>query len=323
MGKTVVFKVLLAMLMAVFVLFAPAGVSYGAGGQVAANQNSAREQHQHLGQGQPQHEERERHRYREEEKMAWGEEKKSVWEKVYRGVENALLHVKNPVARAALEAIRDGRSVAEAVYEAKPLLKEWVRENAAEVQEVVGLLVEELKADETLDKQAKVTLLKEVGGLLRELEISHRARSLWEEVLTLDPNDEEAYRELDKAFAKMGNLAVKIFLRGKPLAFDVPPQVENGRTLVPVRALAEGLGARVSYENGLVTIAHRGATVVLKPGSSEAWVGGRLVVLEVPARVENGRTLVPLRFVSEGLGAKVNYYQESNLIAVSGDAPEM
>lgn len=323
MRKAKVCLALLAGLLAVLMLFVSAGASYGGAGSLAAtHRESAQEQHQHLGQGQPQHEERERHRYQEREERIW-QNKQSVREGVYKGVENALLHVKNPVARAALEAIRDGRSVAEAVYAAKPLLENWQEEYKGEALEVAELLGEALSADDSLDEQTKALLTKEIGKALRKLGNSHGAKKLLEEVLSKLPDDEEAYQELDKAYAEVGDRAVKIFLRGKPLAFDVPPRVENGRTLVPVRVLAEKLGAEVSYENGLVVIARREVTVVVKVGSNEAWVDNRLILLDVPARVEEGRTLVPLRFVSEGLGAKVNYYQESNLIAVSEKASEI
>jgi len=267
-----------------------------------------------------QDQEREREREREREKVKEKKrkyEEESVTGEVYKGVRNALQHVKNPVARAALQAILEGRSVSEAVYEAKALLEEWKAERKAEAAEVVEGLADALQADTSLDELSKAKLTKEVCKLLREIGKAERAREMLEEILDKLAGDDEAYQELDKAYAATGDLSVKVFLHGKPLRFDVPPRIQNGRVLVPIRALAENLGAEVSYDNGTVIIKNRGVTIILRIGSREAQVGGRVITLDVPAQVVDGRTLVPLRFVGENLNAKVQYYGESHLVAVT------
>lgn len=93
------------------------------------------------------------------------------------------------------------------------------------------------------------------------------------------------------------------------LAFDVQPVTENGRMLVPVRGILEPLGATFDWnsKDGVVT-AIKGSTVVkLKLNSKIALVNGREVILDTPAKVVLGRTLVPLRFISEAFGHKVNW----------------
>lgn len=93
------------------------------------------------------------------------------------------------------------------------------------------------------------------------------------------------------------------------LYFDVPPLLENGRTLVPMRKIFEQLGAEITWdaETKTVTALREGRVIELKAGNNNALVDGTPFKLDVPAKIVDGRTLVPLRFVGESLGAKVNY----------------
>lgn len=112
---------------------------------------------------------------------------------------------------------------------------------------------------------------------------------------------------------------------GQTLAFDVPPAVEQGRTLVPLRAIFEALGADVAWDSATQTVTGtRGATTVrLTIGSTTAYVSGQAVTLDVPGKIVDGRTLVPLRFVGEGLGADVVYDGATGRITIrsAGAAP--
>ncbi len=110
----------------------------------------------------------------------------------------------------------------------------------------------------------------------------------------------------------------RVKVNGKQLAFDVPPVIQDGRTLVPLRTIFEELGATVEWEAGTQTIkARRGETELsLQVGNHEATVNGQRVILEVPPRLQKGRTLVPLRFVSEALGAEVEWNQVLQLAII-------
>ena len=85
--------------------------------------------------------------------------------------------------------------------------------------------------------------------------------------------------------------------------------MRDGKVLVPMRKVFEMLGAQVTWNQATKTIgAARGdRNVVLAIGAKQARVNGTERTLDVPPRVEKGATLVPLRFVSEGLGAQVAY----------------
>ena len=115
--------------------------------------------------------------------------------------------------------------------------------------------------------------------------------------------------------------AVTVSVDGRPIAFpDQPPVNSNGRLLVPLRAIFEALGATVNYSNGTIR-ASRGATnLQLSLGSDQAIINGQTQTLDVPAQAVFGRTLVPLRFVGEALGANVVYNAATQSVAIASPA---
>ncbi|MGM9607783.1 MAG: N-acetylmuramoyl-L-alanine amidase [Oscillospiraceae bacterium] len=118
---------------------------------------------------------------------------------------------------------------------------------------------------------------------------------------------------------------VQLTLNGALLDSDVPAFIRNGRTMVPVRLITEQMGASVEWfnETNQVAISLNGGTVTLKIGSSQALVNGEEIALYdgVPAMVAKyqgiERTMVPLRFVSEQLGAQVSWDQDSYTASIS------
>jgi uncharacterized lipoprotein YddW (UPF0748 family) len=108
--------------------------------------------------------------------------------------------------------------------------------------------------------------------------------------------------------AETPNIAVLV--DGQPVAFaGTGPMMMNNRVLVPLRGVFERLGATVQWRDSDSSVtAKRGSTTVrLRIGSRSASVNGSTVRMDVPATVINGRTLVPIRFISEALGARVNW----------------
>ena len=104
----------------------------------------------------------------------------------------------------------------------------------------------------------------------------------------------------------------------KGVSFDQPPMLENGRTLVPLRAIIEALGASVNWNGASQTVtAVKGSTEIsLKIGSTDMHVNGSVKTLDVPAKIINGRTLVPVRAVSEAFGCKVNWNQSTQTVMI-------
>lgn len=99
---------------------------------------------------------------------------------------------------------------------------------------------------------------------------------------------------------------------------SVQPRVEQGVTLVPMRAIFETLGASVDYNSSNKQItAYKGDTKIqLTLNVRSAYVNGTKYTLDIPAKAINGNTLVPLRFVSEALGANVDYNSSTKKITI-------
>ncbi|MBM3450926.1 MAG: copper amine oxidase N-terminal domain-containing protein [Armatimonadetes bacterium] len=112
---------------------------------------------------------------------------------------------------------------------------------------------------------------------------------------------------------------IRVLVDGDPVSFDVVPLERQGRVLVPLRGVFERLGACVEYDAGLRTIvAVRGQTIVqLGLGRCEVTIDGRPSTLDVPAVSVGGRTMVPLRPVSEALGASVQWEADTRTVSIA------
>ncbi len=117
-----------------------------------------------------------------------------------------------------------------------------------------------------------------------------------------------------------GGPAPQITVNGQILRTESGAFTQNGRVLVPMRDIFESLGAQVNYNNLTREIAaQRGTTVVrLSIGSNQASVNNVAVMLQSAAQSFGGRTYVPLRFVSEAMGATVNYNGAQQLVSIIG-----
>jgi hypothetical protein len=111
---------------------------------------------------------------------------------------------------------------------------------------------------------------------------------------------------------------VKVYYKGSKIKFDVAPRIENGRALVPMRAIFEAMGATVQWKSSTNTaIARRGDTEIkLVINSYIAYVNGYEVFLDVPAKIVDGRTLVPARFISEALGCVVTWGEADSMVGI-------
>lgn len=111
----------------------------------------------------------------------------------------------------------------------------------------------------------------------------------------------------------------KVYLDNKLLSFEVPAIIENGRTLVPLRAIFEAMGAQVEWNDSTRTVVatKTGTRVILPLGSTTPTVNGETWKLEVPAKIKNNRTLAPLRFVGEAFGGKVSWNEAAKTINIT------
>lgn len=119
------------------------------------------------------------------------------------------------------------------------------------------------------------------------------------------------------------NDVITVFVDGEKINFDVNPVTENDRTLVPMRAIFEALGATVTWDETTQTaIAVKDVnTIKITIDSNIMYKNEESIILDVPARMIEDRTLVPIRAVSESLDASVDWIEETQQIIITGTAP--
>src|SRR5438128_1449904 len=114
-----------------------------------------------------------------------------------------------------------------------------------------------------------------------------------------------------------GSIIVQV--NGEPVYFSgIGPRTVNGRVMVPLRGVLEKTGAYVDWMSATQTVvATKGDnTIELPIGSRTAKVNGRIVSLDVPAMTIAGNTMVPLRFVSESIGAVVAWDNRRQIVNI-------
>lgn len=117
--------------------------------------------------------------------------------------------------------------------------------------------------------------------------------------------------------------AITITVDGVQLKTDQPPAMIQGRVMLPLRAIFEALGASVNWDSKSQTVTgyKEDTTVVLKMKSKVATINGKSVTLDVPAQILRGRTMVPVRFVSEALGQDVDWNSVNQTVTIQSDTP--
>ena len=117
---------------------------------------------------------------------------------------------------------------------------------------------------------------------------------------------------------------ISITIDGQAKVFDVMPVLINDRTMVPLRGIFETLGAEVGWEDSTQTVtAKKGEiTITLQIENKIAKVNGKEIELDVPATLVSERTMVPVRFVSESLGCKVEWIDETQTVVITSATPE-
>lgn len=118
---------------------------------------------------------------------------------------------------------------------------------------------------------------------------------------------------------------ITILVNDAPITFDQPPIIENGRTLVPFRAILEALGAKVDYNEYTEDDGTRVQTVMAEKGMHSVFmtigetqynVDFEEKTLDVPAKIVNDRTLVPIRAIAEGLDCAVDWDGDNRTVIV-------
>ena len=125
------------------------------------------------------------------------------------------------------------------------------------------------------------------------------------------------WKENNEIILTIGSRKISVF--GREIKNDVAPKIVNDRTMLPIRIVAESLGGTVTWNGELqrVTIQKGADVILITIGADTAYVNGTAVKLDAAAFVENGRTYLPLRFVSETLGAQVAWKEAEKTVTIT------
>ncbi len=112
--------------------------------------------------------------------------------------------------------------------------------------------------------------------------------------------------------------SISVCLDGKLLNFDVPPQLTDDRTMVPMRAIFEALGATVDWDEDTQTVlaTKNTTTISMTIGEPTMIVNYTKKTLDTAPCVISGRTLIPVRAISEELGTTVQWSQKNNMVVI-------
>lgn len=125
-------------------------------------------------------------------------------------------------------------------------------------------------------------------------------------------------------FALAEEDSLSIYIDGEKLDPSVEPTIMNSRTFVPIRVIAEKWGATVGWNSKLqqVRITKDGTRMDLFIDRADAFVNKQTIYSDAPPVILEGRTMVPLRFVGELLGADIRYDAETRAVMVQLPEPE-
>jgi len=102
------------------------------------------------------------------------------------------------------------------------------------------------------------------------------------------------------------------------VSLDAPPIIKNGRTLVPVRFISEALGAEITWDPvfQIIDIELGNDTIRLQIGKNFASVNDKKIAIDTAPIIDHGRTMVPVRFISEALGAEVVWDDATKTVTI-------
>lgn len=124
---------------------------------------------------------------------------------------------------------------------------------------------------------------------------------------------------LNMPLSALANQSISVYMNNEKINFDTEPMLINDRTMVPMRAIFEKLGAVVEWDDknntALVQKEHKSISVTIgAPYMTNGHM--RAIPLDSPAVLHNGRTLVPLRAVSQVFGCEVQWDEDTNTVNI-------
>lgn len=142
------------------------------------------------------------------------------------------------------------------------------------------------------------------------------------DTIFMEPAVSDYYDKICPLFEKSNISGIQMFIEGMQIDFskydNVYPVKVSGRVLVPLRAVGENLGAEVEWKakEKLITLKLDNKVVEITVDSKTAKVNGNKTTLDVPAKLVDGRTLVPIRFISESFSKTVEWHPYNDDLGV-------
>jgi hypothetical protein len=128
------------------------------------------------------------------------------------------------------------------------------------------------------------------------------------------------YPLLGQAYQQQGNNNINVFNGGNQIDFDVQPIIINGRTLIPIRQVANAFGIsnnNINWNpNGTVAINNGSSQIQFSNNGQQAYLNGASYGLDVPAQIVNGRMMVPLRAIGQMFHRNVQWYPNGRIVTI-------
>ena len=143
------------------------------------------------------------------------------------------------------------------------------------------------------------------------------------ETVVEDVVDPESYEEITDTpdvndYNVVEEEKIKVYVDGRRILFDADPMLVNGRTMVPVRAIFEALGATVTWDNNTNTAVGvlGDTTIKITIGQDYLLKNGEKVSLDSPALLSSSRTFVPVRAIAESYNCNVDWINDTKTVLI-------
>ncbi|PGP14595.1 hypothetical protein COA01_30035 [Bacillus cereus] len=128
-----------------------------------------------------------------------------------------------------------------------------------------------------------------------------------------------SFTQKQKTVSISGKKKIEVYIDEIPFGSEVNPVMKNNRILVAFRPISEYLDADLKWDNKAkkVTVTHKNKKIEITNGKKEGLVNGKKKKLDESVQIINGKVYVPLRFVSESLGTKVNWNAKEKVVTIT------
>ncbi|TYQ15031.1 UNVERIFIED_CONTAM: copper amine oxidase-like protein [Acetivibrio alkalicellulosi] len=116
---------------------------------------------------------------------------------------------------------------------------------------------------------------------------------------------------------------ITVLVNGEKVEFDRQPYIKDGRTMVPIRFISERMGCEVIWQGLSQSVfIRKGETlIILQIGSTKVFLNDETMEIDVAPEIQIDRTMVPLRFISETLGANVGWNGSTRTVTINTEQP--